>query len=226
MAMLEPPPHFGSFSRAQLLRIAAKLTEQASPADYTLESLFLGQGKLTVITGSNNTARSRYIIGMLSVLMHSGRKHEASSIWYFNRRWTDHEAMKALILNLTSLCMNTSKSPCNDDWIRAIEQIELSGLIYDNTIACVEDICRKVHQAHRRKTGKLLVVDGLDYFQSCKTGPTLEAILPSMLNELKSLSREMMLPVIASCQSIASFADNVSLPSVDYLIQLQDNSDE
>jgi replicative DNA helicase len=193
---------------------------------YAAESRLLNKGKLTLITGPSRSTRSRFIFGMLSGIMNSSRNNKAPAIWCFNRRWTDWEAMKALLHDATSRLMHSGQIPDTDAWIMAIEQVAQSGLVYDTTRASIEEICRTVRMEHDKAPGKLLIVDGLEYFQSNSKEETPLSKLPEMLDQLRTLALETMLPVIASCPPLHLLNDATSLVAADYIIELHDKSDQ
>lgn len=223
--MLKPPPHRGSFSKARLLQVAAGLMKHAPPETYASESMFLKKAKLTLLTGPSKSIRSRFLFGMLSAIIGSSRNHKAPAVWCFNRRWTDREGMKALLQDATSRLIVSEAIPHTDAWIMAIEQIAHSGMIYDTTQAGIGDICEEVAEKHKTAPGKVLIVDGLENFQSTDHEKTLRAKLPGMLNQLKTLAEETTLPVITSCPPLQLLGNPEPLAAADSIIELHDKED-
>jgi len=225
MPMLKPPPHRGSFSKARLLQVAAGLMKHGQCEAYASESMLLKKAKLTLITGPSKSIRSRFIFGMLSAIIGSSRDHKAPAIWCFNRRWTDREAMKALLQDAACRLIDSGAIPHTDAWIMAIEQIAHSGMIYDTTQTSIGDICENVREMHEIAPGKVLIVDGLENFQSTDHKKTLRAKLPGMLNQLKTLAEETTLPVIASCPPLQLLGKPEPLAAADSIIELHDKED-
>jgi len=224
--MLDPPPRRGPFSKEQLLRVAARLMERTPEEAYAAESRLLNKGKLTLITGPSRSTRSRFIFGMLSGIMGSSRSGKRPAIWCFNRRWTDWEAMKALLHDATSRLLDSGQITDMDAWIMAIEQVAQSGLIYDTTRSSIEEICRTVRMEHDQAPGKLIIVDGLEYFQSCSKEEVPLSKLAEMLDQLKALALETTLPVIASTQPLHLLGDTEPVHTADYIVELHDKDDD
>ena len=134
--------------------------------------------------------------------------------------------MKALLNDAASRLMGSGQIPDTDAWIMAIEQVAQSGLVYDTTRASIEEICRTIRMKHDKAPGKLLIVDGLEYFQSnSKEEPPLSK-LPEMMNQLRTLARETMLPVIASSPPLHLLGDSKAMATADYIIELHDTDDD
>jgi hypothetical protein len=194
---LEPPQHRGPFSREQLLGAAARLLDRSChPENDTAEFGHLKKGRVTLVTGHSNTARSRFVVGLILGMLDFGRASLAPTILYFNRRWTHQEAAKALIQQTTSRMLGSFSTDYRETLIMAIEYIEGSGFIFDNTAGTMNEICRRVSDG--AQAPKLIVVDGLEYFRPETHQKRTTPALPEMLDELKTLAEETMLPVIAS----------------------------
>lgn len=163
---------------------------------------------------------------MLSGIMNSSRNNKTPAIWCFNRRWTDWEAMKALLHDATSRLLGFGQIPDRDAWIMAIEQVAQSGLIYDTTRSSIEEICRTVCTEHDQAPGKLIIVDGLEYFRSNSKEEIPLSKHPEMMDQLKALALETTLPVIASCPPIQMLGDSESLAAADYIVELHDKDDD
>jgi replicative DNA helicase len=196
MPMLEPPPLRGFFSREQLTDAAASLLRRSSHPDDSPESGYLTKGGLTLITDFSNTARSRFIVGLIHGMMDSSRLHKVPRILYFSRRWTHQEATKALIQQAAKSSLGGDTAEYRDALITAIGHIRLSGFVYDNTVRTMDEICRRV--CDEAQSAKLIVVDGLEHFSPETIDENLLSPLPEMLHQLKALAKETMLPIIVS----------------------------
>ncbi len=163
---------------------------------------------------------------MLSDIIGSNRKHKAPVIWCFNRRWADWQAMKVLMLHSACVHMSEDGGSVLDAWIMAIDQVAQSGLVYDTTIVSIEDICQTVSMENDKAPGKLLIVDGLEYFQSNSKEESSLSKLPEMLDQLRTLAQETMLPVIASTPPLHLLEATKSLVATDYIIELHDKDDD
>lgn len=200
MPTLEPPPHRGPFSKKQLIEAAARLLSQSSHSDDPLEPTYLEKGKLTLITAPSNAVRSRFIVGLIDGVMDSGRAQKTPGILYFNRRWTDQEAAKALIQQAANRMLGGDLTDYKDVLILAIEHIERSGLVYDNTARTINEICRRV--SGQALPPKLVVVDGLEHFNPETGEGNPDTTLPEMLNQLKGLAKETRRPIIVSSPAL------------------------
>jgi hypothetical protein len=194
---LEPPPHRGPFSREQLLGAAARLRACPShPDNDTPEFSHLKKGKVTLVTGLSNTTRSRFIVGLIIGMLDSGRASQAPTILYCNRRWTHQEATKALVQQTADRMIGGDYTDFSDALIMAIQVIERSGLVYDNTARTIPEVTKRV--SDQIQALKLIVVDGLEHFISENCEENSHSRLTEMLNQLKALAKATMLPIIVS----------------------------
>ena len=184
---------------AELKTTAAQLLEGELTPQFALECLCLEPGKLTLVSGPSNTTRSRFALGLMSVLMESPAGIVTPTIWYFNRNWTHHEVMTNLLHFFASRFSQRTSSTRMDFLMWAMEAIQHSGLVYDTASPPIDEVCRRVDAENASQPGRIVVVDGLEHFHPEDSQRKLSRSLPEYLHQLRQLAHATSLPVLTTC---------------------------
>ena len=222
-AMLEPPKHKGPFRRSAILEVATGILRRPPQPEYAAGCAYLQPGKLTVLFGPSNKERSRFSISLMSGLLKSDRHIEAKPVFWFNRRALYLEILRMLLQHETSRQLQQCRGDHEAAMIQAIEHIQTSGLEYDTQCKTVEAICAKVQAQQALQPAQLVVVDGLEHFDTEPAEKSHLFNLSKQLSQLKQLAQQTGLPVLATYPSGTEANGEDPMVKADFTIHLWNN---